>query len=344
MAQFDWMANARKLAGLLEFDTGANRATTFLGVNGWPREALPASTRAYSNFRVYLMARDWEQAKWANAASNARIEYRAVAGGDLEVHVADQAFSAAAVCPAYVQPDRFHSVLSPYQGVANYLFRKLMPGGMGLLVLPLDALEEAGTSLVRSILARFEVLHMGRLDMDKHYPTVPMALVLRARPRTASVKAHEAKALTLLLSDPGLPAFTRQTVVLPAAASLDVEPFESTRVNPDAALAAARASTLFNEVANEAGRPGGTDTPPLPLRLGHVALQLATGRLDGVVGDGAHRHVVKGRVVRRAVSETEKTEDGEVTVTHDVLGVEITALGEGGEVFAFASGEGGEGA
>jgi len=38
--------------------------------------------------------------------------------------------------------------------------------------------------------------------------------------------------------------------------------------------------------------------PPLPLRPGHVALLLAAGHLDGVVGEGAQAHAVRGSVER----------------------------------------------
>jgi hypothetical protein len=116
------------------------------------------------------------------------------------------------------------------------------------------------------------------------------------------------------------------------------------RVDPEDALRAAAESSLFGEVVAGTARRAEGSTPPLPLRLGHVALQLATGRLDGVVGVGEHRHVVKGRVVRQAVTDTDRTPEGEITTTHEVLGVEITALDAEGRVHTYASAtEGGGG-
>ena len=45
--------------------------------------------------------------------------------------------------------------------------------------------------------------------------------------------------------------------------------------------------------------------PPLPLHSGHLGLLLAAGKLDGVVGDGPDRHVVKGKVTK-VVSKVEE--------------------------------------
>ena len=45
--------------------------------------------------------------------------------------------------------------------------------------------------------------------------------------------------------------------------------------------------------------------PPLPLHSGHLGLLLAAGKLDGVVGEGLDRHVVKGKVTK-VVSKVEE--------------------------------------
>lgn len=63
------------------------------------------------------------------------------------------------------------------------------------------------------------------------------------------------------------------------------------------------AETVIARHARKTRRP--TTIPPLPLKIGHLALQLASGRFDGVVGTGTHRHVVKGRVHHTQRSDAE---------------------------------------
>lgn len=54
----------------------------------------------------------------------------------------------------------------------------------------------------------------------------------------------------------------------------------------------------------------GNERPPLPLHQGHIALMLSNGNLDGIVGEGPNRHVVKGKVQKVVVRHQEQTESG----------------------------------
>ena len=335
MARFEWRDSAYQLRANTTFSTSG--PTTLLGVEGWRPGALPHRLGC-PDLLSYLVLPSWDDVRASMSVSPYAPNVKAIAGSEHETTIADHAFSCVAACPPYVAPDHMRASLSPYTWIPSYAAKKLVPDGVLLLVLPMDAFDEASPTLARAVLARFEVLQVGELPFGQNFPTYPVGFVLRVRPALAPVKAKDARALSVLIARRATSAFSSITVPLPAVPLLDVTPFETTRVNPDEALALVRASSLFTEVATEAGRPAGEATPPLPLRLGHVALQLATERLDGALGYVPNRHVVKGRVVRRHVSETETTKDGEITVTHDVLGVEIAALGSGGKVFSFASG------
>lgn len=77
--------------------------------------------------------------------------------------------------------------------------------------------------------------------------------------------------------------------------------------------------------------------PPLPLKAGHLALQLVTGAFDGPVGTGDHRHVVRGRVVRQPYVSEEEGPDGPITITTDRLQLEITALDRTGTLVRYGS-------
>jgi hypothetical protein len=97
-------------------------------------------------------------------------------------------------------------------------------------------------------------------------------------------------------------------------------------------------SYAADQLAQTLPAPGRlSELPPLPLKPGHLALQLVTGAFDGPVGEGAHRHVVRGRVVRTPVTTEEMGEAGPVTVTADRLTLEITTVDATGALRRFGS-------
>lgn len=127
---------------------------------------------------------------------------------------------------------------------------------------------------------------------------------------------------------------------VPAAPELRIKPFKSLVRSAEELYEMLDHSTLRQEAlaALARARTAREEVPPLPLKQGHIALQLATGRFNGVVGTGENRHVVKGRVVRTPFERTEMDDEGfEMTVTEDLLSVEVTALTRGGTVQRFSS-------
>ena len=72
--------------------------------------------------------------------------------------------------------------------------------------------------------------------------------------------------------------------------------------------------------------------PPLPLHKGHLGLLLANGCLDGVVGEGKHRHIVRGKV-EKVISRYEEYE-GDTLIERDVESyrVSIKILKKDGEI------------
>ncbi|MDA8344223.1 MAG: hypothetical protein M0Z66_01940, partial [Thermaerobacter sp.] len=120
----------------------------------------------------------------------------------------------------------------------------------------------------------------------------------------------------------------------------NVEPFRSLWRSAEEVQALLRRSTLAQEAVTAVtrGQIALDEIPPLPLKAGHVALQLATGRFNGAVGKNENRHVVKGRVVRTPVETEEETEDGEVVTTvRQVLSIEVTAIDGSGRITVLRS-------
>lgn len=77
--------------------------------------------------------------------------------------------------------------------------------------------------------------------------------------------------------------------------------------------------------------------PPLPLKLGHISLALASGMIDGVYGDGETLHIAKGVVVRDQTEniETDQTAAGNpvmIKTTIDSFRIVIRAMLASGDI------------
>ena len=118
-----------------------------------------------------------------------------------------------------------------------------------------------------------------------------------------------------------------------------LEPFVSKWRSPaELEQMLAASSYAADQLAQALPPPGRlSELPPLPLKPGHLALQLVTGAFDGPVGEGPHRHVVRGRVVRTPVVTEERGEEGPVQVTADRLALEITTVDATGVLRRFGS-------
>jgi hypothetical protein len=82
-------------------------------------------------------------------------------------------------------------------------------------------------------------------------------------------------------------------------------------------------SVLYNEVPK----------PPTQLHTGHVALLLASGSLNGYIGEGPNRHLVKGSVHKQITERTEmdpETEEQKV-IEREYFNIAVTYLNQNGE-------------
>jgi len=76
----------------------------------------------------------------------------------------------------------------------------------------------------------------------------------------------------------------------------------------------------------------GVGRPPLPLHAGHLGLLLASGCLDGVVGDGDDRHIVRGKVEKVTCMEQEYRGDTLIERETESYRVSIKLLKKDGEI------------
>lgn len=120
----------------------------------------------------------------------------------------------------------------------------------------------------------------------------------------------------------------------------EVQLFMATAFSPDYAARLVAKSVLwsrFRESNRGVDRDITAKRPPLPLHTGHLTLTLASGVLDGIVGNGPEAHVVKGKSVKVQMTDHKSTvgEDGSestTTIITDKYVVSIKLLTRDGEI------------
>ena len=73
-------------------------------------------------------------------------------------------------------------------------------------------------------------------------------------------------------------------------------------------------------------------SPPLDLHSGHIGLLLANGCLDGVVGTGINKHIVRGKVEKYTVSVEECKNKVVETREMEKYRISIKLLTQDGEI------------
>ncbi len=107
--------------------------------------------------------------------------------------------------------------------------------------------------------------------------------------------------------------------------------FRSTEIDLERLAAELASSTLGREQGQNAAN--GRDRPPVPLHKGHLALLLAAGELDGVVGRGKNRHIVRGHVTKTVRTTHEANERGDELIREtEQFQVQIKMLTRDGEM------------
>ncbi len=205
----------------------------------------------------------------------------------------------------------------------------LKPGGVLIYLVPQRRLNER---VARVLAANFEKVRVYRFP-DPEYDRFRQIAVIGTK-RAAPV-AVSADGLPDCLQD--VPS--RELKPLPARpkAAYDVPPspairvFKSTEIDTEALAQELAASKLGRSEVGS--REVGRDRPPVPLHAGHVALLLAAGELDGVVGKGKDRHVVRG-YVKKTVDTTQDEDDrGNQTIREtERFEVQIKTLSKSGEI------------
>ena len=105
------------------------------------------------------------------------------------------------------------------------------------------------------------------------------------------------------------------------------------RIDEDELERELQESPLWTRLREYSDRNGnGAGRPPLPLHSGHLGLLLASGYLDGVVGEREDRHVVRGKVEK--ITHREEEYDGDTLIERETESyrVSVKLLKRDGEI------------
>ncbi|AFM26064.1 DUF6094 domain-containing protein [Desulfomonile tiedjei] len=205
----------------------------------------------------------------------------------------------------------------------------LVPGGVLVYIIPQTRLS---AGIARLLASRFEDIKVFCFP-DPEYDDFRQVVVMGVRKTGNSL--DEGLALNLQ-NVPNrklkpLPETDTAQYSVPPAGPLKL--FRSTVIDPEELAKQMDQSPLWRRFyAMTTQSALKLPRPPLPLHSGHLGLLLAAGKLDGVVGEGADRHVVKGKVTK-VVSRVEEYK-GDVLEQRELdrYVVSIKILNRNGEI------------
>ncbi len=207
----------------------------------------------------------------------------------------------------------------------------LRPSGLLIYIIPQTRLDKA---IAKILSYRFTDIKVYRFH-EKEYDAFRQIVIFGVKKKNPELDKNSYTALKEAreIELPELPFADKLIYRLPDAGKVNL--FRSTVIDLKELAREAKASPLwrnFREMAriDEAA----TSRPPLPLHQGHIALMLANGCLDGVVGKGNDRHVVKGKVQKVVVKHEEQNQGTTEVREIDQYHVSIKVLTADGEIRA----------
>ena len=205
----------------------------------------------------------------------------------------------------------------------------LVPGGVLVYIIPQRRVTR---DVARLLASRFERVQVFRFP-DSEYADFKQVVVFGVRKTGNSLD----EALALKLQN--VPSRSLEPLSESVIARYSVPPsgplklFRSTVIDPEELEKLVALSPLWRRFdAMTTKSELQVPRPPLPLHSGHLGLLLAAGKLDGVIGEGDDRHVVKGKV-SKVVSKIEEFK-GDVLEQRELdrYVVSIKILNRNGEI------------
>ena len=205
----------------------------------------------------------------------------------------------------------------------------LKPEGLLVYIIPQTRLDRA----IGKILSyRFGEIKVFRFQGDE-YDAFKQIVIFGVKKKKPEIDDKTNLSLVKVKDTelPELPFASEPAYTLPKAGRVNL--FRSTIIDLLELEKEAERSPLWRKLSEFAGiDESRNERPPLPLHQGHIALMLSNGNLDGVVGEGPERHVVKGKVQKVVIRHQEQNETGYEERELDQFQVSIKMLTQTGEI------------
>jgi tRNA1(Val) A37 N6-methylase TrmN6 len=205
----------------------------------------------------------------------------------------------------------------------------LIPGGVLVYIIPQNRLDKA---IARLLASRFEHIHVLRFP-DPEYGDFRQIVIFGIKKANNTLDEVEALRLQSIPKVDLVPLCISPEIHYRVPPSGPLTLFRSILVDPQELEKHMVQSALWKRFAALTSRSElRIPRPPLPLHSGHLGLLLAAGKLDGIMGAGDDRHLVKGSV--RKITTVLQEIKGEVLEERELdrYVVSIKILNRNGEI------------
>ncbi|RKY12776.1 MAG: SAM-dependent methyltransferase [Planctomycetota bacterium] len=207
--------------------------------------------------------------------------------------------------------------------------RYLLPEGVLVYIIPQARLTE---DVAKILSYRFGDFNTYRFQDGEYEKFKQIVLFGRKKPRNSLDDDSFGKLFAIPYTGlPEIPYLDEPMYEVPA--SPEVRLFRSTLIDEAELEKELMSSALWRKINRDGhNSKDGVGRPPLPLHTGHLGLLLASGCLDGKVGEGEDRHIVRGKVEK--VSHIEQEYQGDVLLEREIerYRVSIKVLTQDGQI------------
>ena len=205
----------------------------------------------------------------------------------------------------------------------------LQPEGLLIYIIPQHQLTK---SVAKIFSCRFENFQIYRFH-DSEYEQFKQIVLFAVKKKGNSIneKAYEKLSQIPHIELQELPLKETPLYKLPQGKSIPL--FKSTKIDPEILEKEVKNSPLWKKFKEMTRiEESKMERPPLPLHTGHISLLLANGMLDGVIGEGEERHIVRGKV-EKVVTKYEEAQDKYIEERElESFRVSIKILKQDGEI------------
>lgn len=205
----------------------------------------------------------------------------------------------------------------------------LQPNGLLIYIIPLNRLDK---NIAKILAYRFEKIRIYKFQ-EEEYKNFRQIVLFAVKKKIPGIDegalSKVIKIPTIKLEE--LPALEQPLYELPKSRPINL--FQSTILDEKELENEVSQSPLwkkFHEMTRVEEQR--ISRPPLPLHTGHLGLLLANGCLDGIVGQGDDRHIVRGKVEKTTVKYSEYKGDILEERELDQYKVSIKILKRDGEI------------